>query len=86
MATWDPKLGIYRGMGEYALKGIPDIFLIKPPYGTLVGLEVKTEKGKLSADQHLFKRRLERAGGQYHVLRSLDDLKSLLPTLLSTVD
>ena len=81
MATWDPKLGIYRGHGEYALKGIPDIFLIKPPYATLVALEVKTPAGKLSADQELFKRRLHRAGGKYYVVRSVKELKEVLSTL-----
>lgn len=74
MPVFDPKLGSYRGMGEFALKGIPDIFLLKPPHATLIGLEIKTPKGKQSPEQILFQKRLERSGGEYYVLRSVEDL------------
>lgn len=74
LPIFDPNLMSYRSMGEFALKGIPDIFLLKPPHGTLIGLEVKTLKGKQSPEQILFQKRLERIGGQYYIVRSVEDL------------
>jgi hypothetical protein len=68
--------GAYRSLGKWAMKGVPDIIVIID--GVFVGVEVKTMKGKMSPDQHLFKRRLERAGGKYYVVTSPDDLVPIL--------
>jgi hypothetical protein len=38
---------------------------------------VKTAKGKLSDDQEVFAHLLRAFGGQYHVVRSIDDVISL---------
>lgn len=46
--------------------------------GQFIGIEVKTPKGVLSADQILFKKRLENAGGKYIVARSVADIKDIL--------
>ena len=39
-----------------------------------VWLEVKTKKGKLSANQKAFQESIEAAGGFYYVVRSIDDV------------
>ena len=39
-----------------------------------VWLEVKTKKGKLSANQKAFQESIEAAGGYYYVVRSIDDV------------
>jgi hypothetical protein len=65
----------FRRMPTHALKGVPDITLIKN--GRCVGLEVKREKGRLSLDQVAFRLRLEAAGGKYYVVRSIDNVQAL---------
>lgn len=73
LAVYDPKLNGYRS--HTGLKGVPDILgVIK---GQLVGFEIKTPRGVQSSDQILFQKRLERNGGKYHIIRSLDDIKKL---------
>ena len=62
-------------MPKHALKGVPDIIVIKA--GQFIGLEVKREKGKLSLDQVAFRLGLEAAGGKYFVVRSIDDVVAL---------
>lgn len=80
--SYDPKLGIYKS-NPYILKGLPDIVLLHPgdtkayPHPVCIGLEVKTNKGKASADQLLMQRRFGLANHEYHVVRSVDDVKAL---------
>lgn len=62
-------------MPAHALKGVPDIILIKS--GQFIGLEVKTDIGRLSPDQVEFARRSKEAGAIYHVVRSIDDVQRL---------
>jgi hypothetical protein len=76
MPTYDPRMGGYRAMGEYALKGVPDILAVGKN-GRLIGIEVKSKVGKLSADQFFFADRLANRGGEYHVVRSLADIQEL---------
>jgi hypothetical protein len=54
---------------------VPDILAVIN--GQFVGFEVKTPRGKQSPDQLIFQRRLERNGGKYHLVRSLEDVKKL---------
>ena len=60
--------GFYR-MG---MAGAPDIICVVE--GVYVGLEIKDVKGKLNENQILFKERLEKAGGIYLVIRSIDEV------------
>ena len=60
-------------MPKHALKGVPDIIVIKD--GRFIGIEVKTDKGRLSEHQLDFKWRCERHGGTYLVARSIDDVQ-----------
>lgn len=82
MGVYDPNLnggyGGYRS-NPYTMKGVPDIVCIIN--GMFVGFEVKTTKGRVSPDQLLFKKRCERAGGIYHVVRSADEALKLLASL-----
>jgi len=74
MGRWDPKLGIYLS-NPYAMVGAPDIICVID--GRFVGVEVKTAKGKQSADQVLYMKRLRAHGGAYHVVRSLKDAQAI---------
>ena len=57
-------------------KGIADIHATVLVEGIPVSvwLEVKTKRGKLSANQKAFQESVEAAGGFYYVVRSIDDV------------
>jgi hypothetical protein len=75
--TYDPKLGIYKS-NPYVLKGVPDILLIdRENYGQLVGLEVKSDKGRPSADQLFMQKQFRLANARYEFVRSVEDVKKL---------
>ena len=76
--AWRNYVGpIVRGSGDSKFytknpcPGRPDIEVVI--YGRYVGLEVKTKKGKLRPEQITFKESIEKVGGIYFVVRSLDD-------------
>lgn len=73
-AIFDRKLGMHRSMGKYALRGVPDIIVLKSGF---IGLEVKKPGGKLSSEQLAFKKRVESECGEYHRVTSVDDVKAL---------
>ncbi len=52
-------------------KGLPDIVIIVPPSGRVLGMEVKSAKGTLRPDQKLFREKLTAIGGTYSVVRTL---------------
>ena len=63
-------------------KGVSDLLVIDPSpcgsYSRVVGLEVKTEDGRQSADQKDWDRTLKAAGGRYYVVRSMEDAAAAL--------
>lgn len=67
---------IFRSLPKYAMRGVPDIILIKEG-GTFVGLEVKSEKGKQSEDQFKFAKNCILKGAEYYVVRSIDDVQKI---------
>ena len=67
--------GKFRAMPKYSKNGVPDIILVKN--GIFIGLEVKRPKSKQSENQLLFQEELEKAGGKYAVVTSLDDVINL---------
>ncbi len=67
--------GHFRSMPKYSRNGVPDIIVVKD--GQFIGLEVKRPKGKQSEAQIEFQRDLEKAGGKYYVVTSIDDVKSI---------
>lgn len=68
---------IQQGLGAH--KGIADLVAIKD--GITVWIEVKTERGRLSEHQKLFADSIEKAGGKYFVVRSIDDAVRLEKSL-----
>lgn len=73
---WRNNSGAFKtergGFYRVGTPGAPDI--IGCVDGKFVGLEVKTAKGKLSDEQELFAHSLGAINGQYHVVRSIDDV------------
>lgn len=53
-------------------EGLPDIIVVIPPGGRILGLEVKSAKGSLRPGQKEFRDRLLERGGLYSVVRSLE--------------
>jgi hypothetical protein len=66
---------VFRTMPKGSMKGLPDIMVITDG-GFVVFIEVK-DKGKQSEDQKLFEARCKEKGCEYHVVRSLEDLKNI---------
>ena len=65
---------ILQGMGAY--KGIPDIIAIKQ--GRVLFLEIKRPGGKQSEHQWQFQIFIEGHGGEYYIVKSLDDLIKII--------
>jgi len=61
---------ILQGLGAY--KGIPDIIAIKN--NRVLFLEIKKPGGRQSIHQKQFQKDIEEHGGEYYVVKSLDDL------------
>jgi len=49
--------------------------------GRFVAVEVKTERGRQTEEQRMFQQLVERKGGVYVVLRSVDDAQAWVATL-----
>lgn len=56
-------------------KGCPDIIVCRN--GKFIGLEVKTQKGKQSDSQKQAEQEILKAGGEYYVVKSLDDVYAI---------
>lgn len=69
----------FRAMPKYSPKGLPDIIVVHK--GKFVGIEVKREeKSVIREDQLIFGANLQRNGGAYYIVHSLDqvlDIKEL---------
>lgn len=66
-----------RKLPKYTPKGLPDIIVIKK--GIFYGLEVKKSEPKTyqSKDQKIFEANVKAHGGQYYVVRSVQDVKMI---------
>ena len=73
--VFDVRNRSFRRMPRFSMAGIPDIILIKD--GRFIGIEVKNERGRQSTGQLLFETNCKRAGGEYHVVRSVRDVIGL---------
>lgn len=73
--VYDTTRKIYRALPKYTPKGISDIIVIIK--GIFYGLEVKTDKGRQSPEQKIFQEDVERSGGKYFIVRSIDDVIKL---------
>lgn len=75
VSVYDPVGKRFRAMPKFSKKGVPDIIVIWRGY--FVGLEVK-QKGKyLSKDQKEFRDGVIDAGGEYHLVRSIEDVQEI---------
>lgn len=73
---FDAKLKRFRRhVNPYVKRGVGDIVVIVG--GVFWNLEIKTKSGKQSEFQKEFQKGLEKAGGFYHLIRSVEDLKQL---------
>lgn len=71
-AIFSGKDHAYRAMPKFSRNGVPDIILIKN--GKFIGLEVKRPKGIQSENQKIFEFDCKKAGGEYHIVCSIDDV------------
>lgn len=74
--------GIYKKATDSYIpntaKGQGDLTILKD--GRVIILEVKNSKGKQSENQIEFQNNWERHGGEYYVVRSLDDVDKIIKT------
>lgn len=61
----------FRSMPKYTPKGIPDIIVIHD--GHFIGLEVKRKGAKLRIEQEIFRDSIEKNGGDYYVVHSVEE-------------
>jgi len=62
-----------QGLGSYP--GLPDLQAVKD--GRTIYIEIKRPGGRQSARQKKFQQDLEAAGGQYILVKKIEDFKSL---------
>lgn len=65
------RAGVTFGLG----RGSPDILACVGPRGRLLGIECKTEEGKMSAAQKVWAERIRSVGGVYVCCRSVADAR-----------
>lgn len=63
------------GWMQTGKKGSPDIILCHK--GCWIGIEVKSEKGKQNKHQIQAEQAIRSAGGQYFVIRSIEEFRNL---------
>jgi len=68
------RFHILQGLGAY--KGIPDIIAIKN--NRVLFLEIKRPGGRQSDYQKQFQADIEEHGGEYYLIKSLDDLVKII--------
>lgn len=71
---------------EGMVNGVSDIILLKPnkfyPY---LCIENKTPKGKQTPEQKLFQKAVESQGGEYVIVRSLDEFINIIEDYLKNI-
>lgn len=78
---FDTKRKIFRkNTSKFVMPGTPDIFCIYRCFNLPIAvfMEVKSEKGKQSESQVEFQTIVEKAGGFYFIVRSIDDASRAL--------
>jgi hypothetical protein len=71
--------GRYRRAKPFQINGVADAFASKD--GKHVWIEFKTKTGSQSQSQKEFQKNIEMQGGNYWLIRSLDELKERLNNL-----
>ena len=67
-------------VGRGCMAGVPDLLFFYR--GQLHGIELKTEKGRQSPKQKEFQAKFEKEGGQYYIVRSVDNFVSLVQSIV----
>lgn len=67
--------GRFRSLGDYTPPGLPDCVVIVK--GRFIGLEFKGSSGKLSEFQMDCGKRIIEAGGDYYIIRSIEDIQKI---------
>ena len=65
----------FRKMSEWTPKGLPDAVVVAK--GIFIGLEFKDKGKDLSPDQLAIHKKIILAGGECHVIRSIEDLQAI---------
>jgi hypothetical protein len=65
--------GGFRALLKYTPRGLPDIVVVRA--GRFVALEVKKTGAYQSKEQKEFERQIKEAGGEYYVVRSIEDVQ-----------
>lgn len=73
--VYDFKTKSVRSMPKHSMHGVSDFIMIHK--GVCYFLEMKSASGKQSEGQIAFQKMAEKAGAQYHVIRSIDDLLAI---------
>ena len=74
--VYDPTRKVFRSMGKGVKKGFPDIIIIKN--GKFIGIELKGDKGVVSKEQKEVGKEIIDNGGEYHIVKELDQLIEIL--------
>jgi len=83
IVVWKNETGYARAvdnperMFAFGFKGSPDIIIVAW-HGLFIGFEVKTGNATLQKNQAAFKRRIEKIGGKYFIVRSTDRVIQIL--------
>jgi len=80
------SLAVQTAKGHYIMtgkKGSPDILvLIKDKvmmtWMKTIALEVKSAKGKQSTDQKEWQDKFEKLGGEYYIVRSVEEVRNII--------
>lgn len=64
------------GWVNNAKRGSPDVVLLKD--GQFIGLEIKTKQGRISDAQREAQKAIQACGGQYYVVRNLEEVINIL--------
>lgn len=64
------------------VEGLPDIVVVVPPNGRLLGLEVKSANGSLRPAQKVIRDKMTSVGAVYRVVRSLQEAMAAVAAVL----
>jgi hypothetical protein len=70
---YDRSKAAFRALPKYTRRGWPDITVVGKG-GQFIGIEVKSDTGRLSPEQQRLGEEIEKNGGRYILARSLDDV------------
>lgn len=88
LVLWRNSIGVAERRGftiRFGVGGPGGADLIGLFRGRFVAIEIKTPTGRQSPEQRLFQQLVERKGGTYVVLRSVDDAERWLAGAESTL-